>query len=88
MTLSTKKLPTRLRADEQIAIARTANQLARAQFKARLLEDILFDLQVCRIEGWDCKEYVRELKQLIDDTYKKVVTQKASNSQVEQGVLF
>ena len=78
MTLRTKKLSTRLPADEQIAIARTANQLARAQFKARLLEDVLFDLQVCRIEGWDCKEYVRELKQLIDDTYQKVRGKHAS----------
>ena len=28
----------------------------------RLYKDILFDLQVCEIEGWDKTEYIRMLR--------------------------
>lgn len=37
-------------------------RLAREQMILRLLGDILFDLQVCKLEHWDCHEYVKRLK--------------------------
>lgn len=45
--------------------AKTANTLARAQFKRRLMADILADLMVCEIEGWDKREYIRDLQALV-----------------------
>lgn len=44
---------------------RTVNELARKKFEVRLLADIRVDLMVCEIEGWDKKEYIKELKELI-----------------------
>lgn len=46
--------------------ARALNTLSREQLKTRLLADIRIDIQVCQIEGWDYKEYLLELKELID----------------------
>ena len=46
--------------------AKTVNNLARLKFKERLLNEIMFDLMVCEIEGWDKKEYIKELKSLIN----------------------
>ena len=37
------------------------NRLAREQAKEKLLRDVLFDLNVCKLEGWDAKEYLDEL---------------------------
>jgi hypothetical protein len=42
------------------------NQLAREQLKTKLLNDIVIDLQICEIEGWDKKEYLLELQELIN----------------------
>ena len=39
--------------------------LAREQMKLKLLQDIKFDVQVCKIEGWDYKEYLIELENII-----------------------
>lgn len=52
------------------AYARTVNELARAKFKHKLLADILVDLQICEIEGWDKSEYIRELKNMINSIGK------------------
>ena len=41
------------------------HRLAREQMKAKLLADILFDMQVCQLEGWDVLEYLLELQVLI-----------------------
>lgn len=46
--------------------ARALNTLAREQLKTRLLADIRIDIQVCQFEGWDYREYLLELKELID----------------------
>ena len=48
------------------AIAKTANDLARAQFKHKMLADIMMDLMVCEIEGWNKLEYLNELKSMIN----------------------
>ena len=47
--------------------AKTVNDLARSKFKKQILKEILFDLTVCEIEGWDKKEYINELKELINE---------------------
>lgn len=44
----------------------TLNRLAREQMKLRLMQDIRTDLVVCEIEGWDKREYLNELKELIN----------------------
>lgn len=44
---------------------REANTLARKKFQELILKDILFDLMVCEIEGWDKRQYIEELKTLI-----------------------
>lgn len=46
--------------------ASTLNRLAREQMKLRLMQDIMTDLVVCEIEGWDKTEYLNELKELIN----------------------
>lgn len=46
--------------------AKNINILARKRFQEHLLKEIMFDLMVCEIEGWDKKEYIREIKKLIN----------------------
>ena len=43
------------------------NTLAREQMKYKLMADIRTDIEVCKLEGIDYKEYLRELKQIIDE---------------------
>lgn len=42
-------------------ISKELNTLARERMKRKLLADILFDMEVCRIEGWDVLEYLGEI---------------------------
>ena len=58
------------------------NALAREQKKYKLMADIRADIEVCKLEGIDYKEYLQELKSIIDgflrcendkDHYKKEV---------------
>ena len=44
----------------------TLNVLAREQMKLRLMQDIRVDIEVCKLEGCDYKEYLLELKNIID----------------------
>ncbi len=37
-------------------------RLAREQLKLRLLADIACDIQICKLEGWEYKEYLIELQ--------------------------
>lgn len=46
--------------------AKTVNILARKKFQEYLLKEITFDLMVCEIEGWDKKEYIKEIRNLIN----------------------
>lgn len=41
-------------------------ELARHQTIKRLYADILMDMGVCEIEGWDKMEFIRQLKATID----------------------
>lgn len=52
--------------------ARTVNELARAKFKRQLLNDILVDLTICEIEGWCKREYISELRALINSIGQQV----------------
>lgn len=50
---------------------RAFNRLAREQMKRRLLADILADMQVCELEGWDKLEYLSELREMLDSLGKR-----------------
>ena len=52
--------------DDFVFPSKTVNTLARLRFQKQLLKEIQFDLMVCEIEGWDKKEYINELKKLIN----------------------
>lgn len=41
-------------------------ELARHQMILRLYADILTDMQICDVEGWDKMEYIRMLQELIN----------------------
>ena len=43
------------------------NALAREQMEYKLMADIRADIEVCKLEGIDYKEYLKELKQIIDE---------------------
>lgn len=43
------------------------NTLARERMKYKLMADIRTDIEVCKLEGIDYKEYLKELKQIIDE---------------------
>jgi len=52
-------------------VGQTLNKLAREQMKLRLLQDIRTDIEVCKIERMDYKEYLLELKDIIDGFLKE-----------------
>lgn len=47
-------------------IGTALNRLAREQMKYKLMADIRADIEVCKLEGIDYKEYLIELKDIID----------------------
>lgn len=49
---------------------RELNRLARERMKESLLRDILADLMVCELEGFDKLEYIYELEYLINSLKK------------------
>lgn len=57
---------------EQPYPARTVNELAREQFKLKLLNDIRCDLMICEIEGWDKMEYLNEIRRIINGIGSRV----------------
>lgn len=59
--------------DDNQEIRLRLNTLAREQMKERLLQDILFDMEVCRLEGWDVKSYLLELRKLITDIIQRKI---------------
>ena len=46
--------------------ARALNELARHKMIERLYKDILVDLMICDIEGWDKTDYIEQLKALVN----------------------
>ena len=49
-----------------IGAEKALNRLAREQMKHKLLLDIRADLLVCELNGWDKKEYLAELRDLLN----------------------
>lgn len=47
------------------------NDLARLRLQEIILRDLVIDLTICKIEEWDSKEYIGQLKKTIDDVYYK-----------------
>lgn len=41
-------------------------ELARHQMITKLYADILMDINICDIEGWDKMEYINELRELLN----------------------
>ena len=58
--------------DNSKETARALNDLARHQKIAGLYEDILVDMQICEIEGWDKLEYIHLLQNLLNSLTKEV----------------
>ena len=52
--------------EEDKQISEALNNLARHKMIHRIYCDILVDIQVCEIEGWDKTEYIRMLKEKIN----------------------
>jgi hypothetical protein len=46
-------------------IGEALNRKARESMKARLMGDILVDMTVCEIEGWNKLEYLDEIEAMI-----------------------
>lgn len=52
--------------DKDNEVRVTLQKLARHQMITLLYRDILQDMAVCYIEGWDKTEYIRELQDLLN----------------------
>lgn len=52
-------------------IGKTLNKLAREQMKLKLMADIRADIEVCKLENIDYREYLKELKSVIDGFLKE-----------------
>lgn len=46
------------------------NMLVRHQMIERLQKDILFDIRVCQIEGWNPREYIRMIRDMLEQLPK------------------
>lgn len=56
---------------EEIETSRVLNRVCRESMKERLLRDILVDLTVCKLEGWDKMEYINEISALLESLKAK-----------------
>jgi glutaredoxin len=65
--------------------SKTVNNLARKKFEEQLLKEIKFDLIVCELEGWDKKEYIKELKTLINGIN---ISDNSNKKEIQQPTLF
>lgn len=45
---------------------RKMQELARHQMITKLYADILMDINICDIEGWDKMEYINEFRELLN----------------------
>ncbi|MCQ2363175.1 MAG: hypothetical protein MJ041_02470, partial [Acidaminococcaceae bacterium] len=48
----------------------TLNRVSLEAMKTRLFQDIMVDMSVCEIEGWNKLEYLRELRDMLDGILK------------------
>ncbi len=42
------------------------NKLIRLQIITHLESEILFDVRVCQMEGWDHREFIRMIREMLD----------------------
>ena len=61
--------------DTNKEVAEKINILAREQMKLKLLKDLRIDIEICRLEKWDYKQYLLELKEIIDSFVKGVANE-------------
>ena len=59
------------KADLDIETRRAMQLVAREEMKHRIYADILADMMVCDIEGWDKLEYIKELQDMLNDLTQK-----------------
>lgn len=52
--------------EDKNKISLQLNKLAREQMKEKLLTDILIDLKICELEGFNKKDYIYELRDLLN----------------------
>ena len=52
-------------------VAKALNDLARHSMIERIYKDILVDIEVCKIEGWDPLEYIHILQKVLNHFKKK-----------------
>jgi hypothetical protein len=52
------------------------NQLARERMKHKILSDILVDMEICKLEGWDVTEYLIDIGNMLNES---ILTIKKSN---------
>lgn len=60
-------------------VSKALNTLARHRMIERLYRDILIDMAVCEIEGWDKMEYIKDLQEVINrfgNEYRKTGSSK------------
>ena len=50
---------------------RAMQLVAREEMKHRIYADILVDMMVCDIEGWDKMEYIKELQDMLNGLTQK-----------------
>ena len=79
VSISIPEVKRELTKEEAKEVALAMNKLAREKFKEKLMQEILFDLSVCKIEGWPIKQYVNDLKNLIDDVFRRMNKGSAKN---------
>lgn len=41
--------------------AKRLHELAREEMKLKILNDILIDKEICKIEGWDSSTYIKDV---------------------------
>ena len=58
--------------DGRPEVSKALNDLARHQMIAKLYADIIRDMQVCEIEGWDRMEYINMLRNLLNAFGRKL----------------
>ena len=59
------------RADLDKETRRAMQRVSREEMKLRIYADILVDMMICDIEGWDKIEYVRELQDMLNNLTQK-----------------
>ena len=59
------------KADLDRETRRAMQRVAREEMKHRIYADILADMMVCEIEGWDRLEYIKELQDMFNNLINK-----------------